>query len=73
MSLAQQVQGIVDNLLERRDEVAVVSEILYPPPPRFDYKSAGASAEFVACWQKMDRTSCNDPPNARLLRLPLLS
>ena len=54
MSLAQQVAGIADNFLQKKDEVAVVSEILYPPPPRYDYKAAGGDPKFVAEWEKMD-------------------
>jgi hypothetical protein len=55
MSLAQQVQGIVDNFLARKDETCVISEALYPPFERFDPSSvAGASAEWLETWGKMD-------------------
>ena len=47
MSLAQKVQGMVDNFLQRKDEVAVVSECLYPPPPRFDPRASISSKKMM--------------------------
>ena len=54
MSLAQKVAGIVDNFLQVRDEVAVVSDCLYPPAARYDFQSSGAPAGFLEVYAKMD-------------------
>ena len=54
MSLAQQVQGCVDNFLMRKDELAVISEALYPPLPRYDPADSGANPDFIEIWSKMD-------------------
>ena len=54
MTLTQQVQGMVDNFLVRKDEKAVISDVLYPPPPRFDWKNSGAAPAFLEVWGKMD-------------------
>ena len=36
--------------------MAVISECLYPPLPRFDYKASGAPKPFLDAWAKMDLT-----------------
>ena len=56
MTLAQKVEGIIDNYLQRKDEKAVISDCLYPPLPRYDYASSGADKAFLELWAKMDFT-----------------
>ena len=53
MPLAVRLAGIFCNYLGEKDEHAVISEYLYPPPERFT-PPAGVDALFLAVWSKID-------------------
>ena len=59
MSLAQKVEGVIDNYLGAKDELAVVQPIVAPPPPRFNPAQfsvpgkAPPPATFMNAWKQM--------------------
>ena len=60
MSLGQKVDGMIDNYLGTKDELAVIQPIVAPPPPRFNPVSfsvpgkAPPPATFMNAWKQMD-------------------
>jgi len=60
MDLATRVKSVFENYLQKKDETAVISECLYPPPPRFDATTApvlggeALHARMLETWGKMD-------------------
>ena len=53
MSLPQRVEGIYQNYLLKQDETKVISDILYPKPPRFE-PQAETPETVASTWGKMD-------------------